>query len=76
MGYYRQFILRYAVLARPLTALLKEDVTWRWSKEQQRAFDDLKQRLQSAPVLALPTPDRPFVLYTDFCGVAVSAVLE
>ena len=75
-GYYRQFVHRYAAHARPLTELLKEDTAWVWGEQQEAAFQLLKDRLQTAPVLALPAPDRPYTLFTDFCGASVSAVLE
>ena len=75
-GYYREFVERYALLARPLTTLLKEDVQWFWSAACQQAFDTLKARLVAAPVLALPDRDRPYTVHTDFSHLAVSAVLE
>lgn len=75
-GYYRDFVRGYAHLARPITQLLHEDVVWEWSAACQQAFDELKGRLTSAPVLALPDPDRPFTVHTDFSHVAVSAILE
>ena len=75
-GYYREFVLRYAHLAKPLNLLLKEDTPWEWSPPCQRAFDDLKTRLMSTPILALPDHDRPYTLHTDFSHLAISAVLE
>ena len=47
-----------------------------WGQPQEAAFQLLKDRLQTAPILALPAPDRPYTLFTDFCGASVSAVLE
>ena len=41
VGYYREFIARFSVLARPLTTLLKEDVPWEWSPACQEAFETL-----------------------------------
>ena len=63
-------------MARPLTNLLKEDVPWSWGPQQEAAFSKLQQHLREEPVLALPQPDKPYTLHTDFCGASISAVLE
>jgi RNase H-like domain found in reverse transcriptase len=75
-GYYRAFIRDYARIARPLTTLLKDDVEWSWEREQQAAFEALRNALATTPVLAMPQPDRPYQICTDFCGIAIAAVLE
>jgi hypothetical protein len=46
-----------------------------WGKEKQRAFDDLKHRLCSAPVLSLPDLQQPFKIETDASDYVVGAVL-
>ena len=75
-GYYREFVERYSHMVRPLTQLLQEDVPWEWSPACQTAFEELKKRLTSAPVLALPEFDRPYTVHCDFSRHAISAVLE
>ena len=75
-GYYRRFIKDFATIAKPLTLLMRADETWRWDGPQQDAFEALKQRLQQAPVLMLPHPGRPYVLYTDWSAVGMGAVLS
>jgi hypothetical protein len=54
MGYYRKFIQHYAVIAQPLTALLKKGVVYQWTDVTETAFQVLKTALVTAPVLALP----------------------
>jgi len=49
-GYYRRFIHHYASIASSLTDLLKKE-TFRWTPEAQIAFETLKVKLGSAPVL-------------------------
>lgn len=74
-GYFRTFILQYAQVAKPLYDLLKQDRPWKWGKEQEEAFETLKMRMVSAPVLAFPDFSRPFVLTTDASATALGAVL-
>ena len=37
-GYYREFVMRYSHIAKPLTMLLQEDTPWEWSAACQEAF--------------------------------------
>ncbi|XP_071718957.1 uncharacterized protein [Rutidosis leptorrhynchoides] len=64
-GYYRRFIKDFSKIAGPLTKLTRKDVTFRWSDEQENAFQTLKWLLCQAPVLALPEGTDNFVVYCD-----------
>jgi hypothetical protein len=75
-GYYRKFIPHFSEIAAPLTDLTKQDVAFRWTDAEQKAFDTLKLRLTMADVLAHPNPDRPFIVTTDASGFAISGVLS
>lgn len=55
-GYFRKFIPRYAYVARPLTNLLKDGIKFDFGKEQQFAFNQLKQILSDKPILRLYCP--------------------
>jgi hypothetical protein len=52
-GYYRQFIKSYSTISLPLANLLKRDA-FHWDEAVGSAFDQLKQVVVTAPVLALP----------------------
>jgi hypothetical protein len=62
-GYYRRFIYRYATIAMPLTELLKkgEDVPV-WTSACTHAFNTLKKKLVSAPILIPPNWEKEFQL--------------
>ena len=62
-SYYCKFIWNFAMLAAPLTNLLKKDV-FHWSTKSQQAFDSLKTTLTHTPVLALPNFVKPFIPVT------------
>ena len=77
-NYYRKFVHEYSKIAVPLTEMTKDPKNFKfvWGDEQQKAFDELKSRLMSAPVLAHPDPLRQYILNTDASGFAIAAVLS
>jgi hypothetical protein len=75
VNFYRHFIRGYGDLAKPLTSLTG-NVDWSWEGLQQDAFEVIKQRISSAPVLAIPTDDDPYRVEADSSGKAIGAVLS
>ncbi len=75
-GYYRYFIQGYSKIARPLLNLMKKAIVWNWGKSQQRAFEELKTRMCSRPVLTQPDFDKQFFLQTDASAYGVGAILS
>nr|XP_061825306.1 uncharacterized protein LOC133612154 [Nerophis lumbriciformis] len=75
-SYYRRFIKNFACIAEPLHALTKKHVQFRWSEECQVAFDDLKSRLITAPILGYPLDQGDMILDTDASDVGIGAVLS
>jgi len=74
-GWYRRFIQNYAILATPLTNLLKKGIKIKWSAEAQSSFDALKNALITAPVLAHPNFSEPFYIQCDASSTGVGSVL-
>ncbi|XP_054154595.1 uncharacterized protein LOC128953145 [Oppia nitens] len=74
-NYYRVFVQDYAFVAEPLTNLLRKDVKFNWDIKCQKAFDELKNRLITAPILAQYQEGAPIEIFTDACGYGMSAIL-
>ncbi len=75
-SYYHRFIPVFARIARPLNEKTSDNVTFIWSEDMQTAFEELKLQLTSAPALAYPNYEKPFVVSTDASSKAVGAVLS
>ena len=56
--------------------MLKKNVPYGWKKEQQEAFERLKECLIISPILVYSKWDRPFILFTDASTFALEAVLS
>ena len=74
INYHRSFIKDIAQLAEPLYRLLKKKA-FEWGEEQQSAFEELKMRLVSPPVLSVPSTAGIFILDTDASDKAIGAEL-
>ncbi|XP_075494726.1 uncharacterized protein LOC142532291 [Primulina tabacum] len=74
-GYYRRFIAGFSKIALPLTALTRKNVRFVWNEECDRSFQELKAKLTSTPVLAIPEGSGDFVVYSDASKQGLGAVL-
>lgn len=75
---YRRFVKDYASIARPLAAKTSTRLPDHWGEltaEEARSFEELKRRLTSAPILALPHREGAYTLDTDASASQVGAVL-
>ncbi|GJT18349.1 putative reverse transcriptase domain-containing protein [Tanacetum coccineum] len=62
VGYYRRFIEGFSKIAKPMTKLTQKKVKFEWGDKQETTFQLLKQKLCSAPILALPEGSKYFIL--------------
>nr|GFD08127.1 putative reverse transcriptase domain-containing protein [Tanacetum cinerariifolium] len=62
-------------IAKPMTKLTQKKVKFEWGDKQEAAFQLLKQKLCSAPILALPEGSEDFIVYCDASIKGLGAVL-
>ncbi|BAS93193.1 Os05g0296332 [Oryza sativa Japonica Group] len=74
-GYYRRFIENFSKIARPMTQLLKKEEKFVWSPQCEKAFQTLKEKLVSSPVLILPDTRKDFMVYCDASRQGLGCVL-
>ena len=75
-AYYRRFVEGFAEVAAPLYRLKEKKRSFLWNTDCEEAFQKIKELLTSAPILAYPDVDLPFVLDTDASNEGIGAVLS
>jgi len=60
VGYYKQFVEGFSKLLSPLTQLTRKDQPFSWTNECEVDFEDMKRRLTTAPILAIPDTAKTF----------------
>ena len=74
-GYYRRFIKDFSKISGPLLELTKQDTTFDWTDDCTKAFNELKARLMTSPILAYPDYNKPYILQTDASGESIGMIL-
>ncbi|KAA0036152.1 pol protein [Cucumis melo var. makuwa] len=74
-GYYRRFVEDLSHIASPLTQLTRKGTPFVWSPACESSFQELKQKLVSAPVLTVPDGSGSFVIYNDASKKGLGCVL-
>uniref|UniRef100_A0A8C1UTM1 Gypsy retrotransposon integrase-like protein 1 n=1 Tax=Cyprinus carpio TaxID=7962 RepID=A0A8C1UTM1_CYPCA len=76
-NFYRRFIRNYSMVASPLTSLLEgKPSKLGWSEEATQAFNILKVKFTTAPILKHPDPNLPFIVEVDVSDSGIGAVLS
>ncbi|GJV45186.1 putative reverse transcriptase domain-containing protein [Tanacetum coccineum] len=74
-GYYQRFIEGFSKIAKSMTKLTQKKVKFDWDDKQEASFKLLKEKLCSAPILALPKGAENFIVYCDASHKGLGAVL-
>jgi hypothetical protein len=76
LNFYHRFIPEFSRIARPIYNLTKKDEKFDWTPKCQEAFNTLKERICSAPILRLAQDNGRFRIEADTCDYATGAVLS
>ena len=74
-SFYKRFVPNFSTLASPLNELVKKYVSFNWGEKQKSAFQQLKEKLTNALILALPKFSKTFELKCDASGVGIGVML-
>ena len=74
-GYNRRFIEDLSRLAAPMARLTRKGVKFKWDDLCKKAFQELKRRLTSTPILIVPKQGQRYTMYCDASKDGPSCVL-
>ena len=74
-GYYRRFVKDFSLLASPVTWLTRKEEKFEWNEACEGAFQELKKRLTSAPILIIPEQGQGYSVYCDASKKGLGCVL-
>jgi len=65
VGYYRRFVKDFSKITSPVKNLLKKANKFDWTEKCERAFQELRQRSTTIPILMLPIEGKEYTIYSD-----------
>ena len=75
-GFYRRFIKAFSKISRPLCRLLEKDAKFDFEESCRYAFEEIKSRLVTSPIMLTPGWNNDFEILCDASDYAMGAVLE
>jgi hypothetical protein len=74
-GYYHRFIIRYANITAPLENILKKAKVFQWTPKCDKAFETLKEKVSTTPILIFPNWENKFNVHVDASGISLGSIL-
>ncbi|GJZ21006.1 putative reverse transcriptase domain-containing protein [Tanacetum coccineum] len=74
-SYHRRFIEGFSKIAKPMTKLVQKKIAFEWGDKQEAAFQTMKNKLCSLPILAPPQGVENFIVYCNALHKGLGAVL-
>ena len=75
-NYYRWFVKDFTKIAKLLHEIMRKETKWSWGERQQRAFEELKERFMTEPVLVTPDLDKEMRVEADALDFVMGGVLS
>ena len=75
VGYYRRFVEDFSRLVAPMTRLTQNEVKFEWNDLCEEAFQELKRRLTSTPILIVLERGQRYIVYCDVSKDGLGCVL-
>lgn len=75
-NYNRKFVKNYSKITKPVTTLLKKDELFIWTAKCQQAFEELKTKLTTSPILAYADKNRQYTITRDASDTAIGYILS
>ena len=75
-NYYKRFVKDFATIAKPLYEMTRKEKKWDWGKKQQKAFEKLKRKFTTEPVLVTSDLDKEMRVEVDASDFATGGVLS
>ena len=74
-SFYQRFVKNFSTIAAPINELTKKEVPFKWGEAQEKAFEELKMKLTTTPLLTLLDFGKTFKIECDASGVGIGGVL-
>ena len=75
LGFYSKIIKKLHVDSKPFYELLKDDVPFKWTKEHENLFHNIKDRISEETILVVPNPKHPFHIHVDSSSISIGLIL-
>ena len=76
VNFYQDVWKRWSHLLTPLSGLVSKNVPWKWTEEQQQAFNEVKKVISKETLLTFPDFNKEFHIFTDASDFQLGSVIS